>query len=117
VAKAPDYPALNAYGGVLSAQLAAASAGKTKVGGFVEHCYHHCTTTTLWAHAPRLGPDRLVAADAFTRWYEAISAEEGSALASAAPAILWQHGALPCRACGCPNATLCPGYPNCSGPP
>ena len=102
---------LNAYGDTLTTQLKAASAGKSTVGGFVEHCFHHCTTQTLWTHAPRLGPEQLVAADAFTRWYEAIA----SGARGAGVGILWQSGALPCRHCGCPNATLCPDFPSCTG--
>lgn len=123
--KIPDYKSLNAYGDRLTSQLqAAVGAGVTRnnatIGGFVEHCYHHCTTTTLWTEAPKLGPEKLAAAGAFSRWYETLLPTRSGlpSLPRRPPVgdqILWQSGALPCRACGCPNATLCPGYPSCNG--
>jgi hypothetical protein len=141
--RTPDYAALNGYGDTLTRQLRAASSGENRdtIGGFVEHCCaspasavsllpptdrscvclpvadHHCSTKTLWTEAPRLGPQKLTQAAAFTHWYTSIASAQQRDDRWPLPTpvgILWQTGALPCRECGCPNATLCPDYPNCT---
>lgn len=75
--------------------------------------YHHCSTKTLWTEAPKLGPKKLTQATAVTRWFYSIKRKQWHGQ-MAPVGILWQTGALPCHACGCPNATLCPDYPNCT---
>ena len=94
---------------------AAASGGDNRgtIGGFVDHCYHYCSTKTLWTEAPKLGPKKLTQAAAFTRWFYSIKRKQWHGQ-MAPVGILWQRGALPCHACGCPNASLCPDYPNCT---
>jgi len=72
----------------------------------VERCYHHCTTRTLWTTAPKI--EGMVANQAFTAWFSALAQGKKQL-----PKMLWQSGSLPCRTCGCPNATLCPNFPSC----
>eukprot|EP00747_Dinoflagellata_sp_TGD_P211588 gnl/TRDRNA2_/TRDRNA2_84807_c0_seq3.p1 gnl/TRDRNA2_/TRDRNA2_84807_c0~~gnl/TRDRNA2_/TRDRNA2_84807_c0_seq3.p1 ORF type:complete len:297 (-),score=41.33 gnl/TRDRNA2_/TRDRNA2_84807_c0_seq3:34-924(-) len=102
-----NYTALNAYGSELTARIKKAAEGENRehIGGFVEHCFHHCTTDSLWTQAPHIGG--LVQSTAFTRWYESINGIS-TASAAARAGILWQHGDLPCFACGCPKGMTDP---------
>jgi hypothetical protein len=95
--------ALNAYGARLTQSLASAVAlrrreapSNSSVGGFVERCYHHCTTLDLWTTAPRL--QHNTQGGAFAAWYASGGAQP----------ILWQLGRLPCVACGCPAGMVGP---------
>ena len=78
--KAPhDFAALNAYGARLSSAIKTAvrlneQAGGT-VGGFVERCYHHCTTTMLWTTRPAIAG--ITPQEAFGRWYRGLAAGGG----------------------------------------
>ena len=116
-ARKPDYAALNAYGAQLTQALRLASGQRDRVGGFVERCYHHCTTRTLWSAAPTIGG--LPAVSAFSRAGGAAAGveERGGGSSGVLPGTLWQEGALPCQECGCPNATLCPDFPSCGEAP
>jgi len=95
--KPVDYAALNAYGRELEDKLRAAGA---RAGGFVERCYHHCTTRDLWTTTPTI--DGVAAGDAFTAFYRAVAA------GAPTPPLLWQDGALPCAGCACPGGMVKP---------
>lgn len=92
-----DYAALNAYGRELEDKLRAAGA---RAGGFVERCYHHCTTRDLWTTTPRI--DGVAAGGAFAAFYRAVAA------GAPTPPLLWQDGALPCAGCACPGGMVGP---------
>lgn len=94
--KSHNYTALNGYGKELERQLVAASNGREKtVGGFIEHCYHHCTSPDLWSHTPLI--DGMTQSTAFSAWY-----------GGDRRGFLSQSGALPCKSCGCPQGSVGP---------
>ena len=94
-----DYAALNAYGRDLEGRLRAAAA---RASGFVERCYHHCTTRALWTSTPAVDGD--AAGAAFTAFYRAVAA------GAPTPPIRWQAGSLPCEDCACPAGMVGPGH-------
>lgn len=93
----PNFTALNEYGNELTRQLVAASSGRKQIGGFVEHCYHHCTTARLWSEAPKI--DGMTQSIAFSKWY---SGDRHG--------LLSQKGELPCTSCGCPAGAVGPRH-------
>jgi O-palmitoleoyl-L-serine hydrolase len=94
--KIQNYTALNAYGTEVERQLAVASRGKKTIGGFVDHCYHHCTTPDLWSRTPKIRG--LTQSTAFSAWYRS----------GGRSGLLSQNGALPCTSCGCPEGSVGP---------
>jgi hypothetical protein len=99
-----NFSLLNGYGAELTSRMKA-SIGKCEaaVGGFVEHCYHHCTTDTLWSTTPVI--QGLTQQTAFSRWYNGIrtAINTSSRMIGANNTVLWQSGELPCSSCGCPT--------------
>jgi hypothetical protein len=99
--------ALNQYGNALSATMAASlqAAARnpvgTRVGGFIDHCYHHTYAyNSLWSAQPRISG--LTAAAAFSIWFDALREGQRAGGEGWAGGVLWQEGAFPCFSCDCP---------------
>jgi len=56
MSKPVDYPDLNEYGSGLESDMIEAinSNRNNVVAGFIDRCYHHCTTDDLWAKTPTI---------------------------------------------------------------
>ena len=104
ITKIPNFAALNAYGQQLKSSMMLALKEKKKetvIGGFVEQCFHHCTTEELWTETPRI--NTLTPQQAFDQWYNAVKA------GTIAAEVLWQKsGSLPCENCNCPAGMVGP---------
>ena len=88
-----DYNALNAYGASLenSMQTAIESNQNNVVGGFIDRCFHHCTTDELLGTTPVI-LGRTMAQGFASFWLDPLQTM-----------VIWKHDEpLPCEDCDCP---------------
>ena len=117
--KISNFVALNKYGDRLKTSIASALQKNTvgTIGGFIERCFHHCTTKELWTSTPTI--HNLTQQESFSIWYDAVKQRnievgEGSVRSKGSiviPTVLWQEiGTLPCTNCNCPTGMVGPKY-------